>query len=1357
MVWGVRGAIAISNIPKTGQLPTQGSPSSAPCDGLLHSFLLPSVTRTPDAIAIDVPPGQGRPERQSLTYAQLDEAATRLARHLASRITERGDKAGEAIVALLIARNSPSLYVAQIAVMRAGAAFTCLDPSFPDDRLGEILEDAQPVAVLADGPGCDRLGGFALPFGLIMDAEALMRAEPPEAALPGVSPESLAYVIYTSGTTGKPKGVLVEHRNIANLVAGDIAEFGLGAGDRVVQGSSSAYDSSIEEIWLALASGACLVLMDDATARLGPDIIEWLRREGVTVFCPPPTLLRSSGCHDPARALPALRLLYVGGEALPQDLADLWSAGRRMVNGYGPTECAVTCLRGDVRVGEEIGIGRPIPGMFAWVLDEQLNEVADGARGELCIAGAGVARGYRHRPDLTAEKFVDHPLFGRLYRSGDLVHRDGAGDYFYHGRIDAQVKIRGHRVELSEIEQRLSALYGVRSAACTMQVKGASSTLVGFIVPENPDDVPGATALRNTLRATLPGYMVPVQIGVIDELPTTVGGKLDRARLPVLALTADGEMRDIVPPETEMERLIVDAAAYVLHRRGEISVEDDFFLDAAGDSLSAALLVTHLREDARTNWVTVSDIYDKRTPRALAAHAHALIEAGGQEPAELALPRVGRARPVLANIVQIGWLACELFAASWASWAMAFRVMPWVYGAVGPVGFVAVAPLLGMAGLLVYLPCSVALAVLVKRLLIGRYQPIRAAVWSGWYLRHWVVVQICRLIPWPLLQGSGLQQSILRLLGARIGRGVHIHRGVDLSRGGWDLLEIGDHVTLGQDVMVGLADLDRGDVVIGPIALGDGATLETRAGIGGWCRMGRGSQLAALSALNPGAEIPDGELWDGVPAHAVGLAPATPDITAGKAMSVWRWDICATLGEAGLGLAAALPAQGLAVAACWMAGLRSGDLWRWAIHPSFTTRVGALVMGLTFVSLPLTLVWSACMMRLMGPVRPGVYPRHSAAYLRAWLKAGMLNIAGEWLTGTIFWPRWLRLAGMRIGPKCEISTIIDVVPELVEIGEETFFADGIYLGGGHIQQGTVTLGLTRLGRNTFLGNHVVIPPGEQLPSDILIGIATRANAREIASGQSRFGHPSFDLPRRAVVDADRSLTHEPSLLRYSSRVFWEVARFALPLLPLVLTAVWWMMLIWAEGAMSPLAYDLVAIPLATLVPLMALCGAVLVMKWALIGRVRPGQHALWSCWCSRWDYVYVAWARYANRILRRMEGTFLLNWYLRAMGLTIGKRAVLGPQFAQVVDPDMIEIGDDATVCAMFQAHTFEDRVLKVDRVRIGRGATVSRGTVPLYGAVIDERTHVGPNSVIMKHEHLLPGLRYQGVPSRVLGDEFEH
>ena len=1329
-------------------------PQTPRCDvprkDLLHTFLDAPLARDRSAVAIDVPPGRDRPARQILSYGDLDALATRIARHLAGRIT------GEAIVALLIARTSPLLYAAQIAVLRVGGAFTCLDPAFPDERMAEILADAAPVVVLADAAGLDRLDLLDLPPGLVIDAVALARTSPRAVVLPGaLAPSQLAYVIYTSGTTGTPKGVQVEHRNIANLVAGDIAEFGLGPGDRVVQGSSSAYDSSLEEMWLALASGATLVVMDDAAVRLGPDVIGWLRDERVTVFCPPPTLLRATGCADPQSALPELRLLYVGGEALPQDLADCWAAGRRMVNGYGPTECAVTCLRCDVVPGRPVGIGFAVPGMMAWVLDQALEPVADGAQGELCIGGAGVARSYRHREELTAEKFVDHPRLGRIYRTGDLVDCDPEGCFFYHGRIDAQVKIRGYRVELGEIEARLAALAGVRAAACRLQPSGAGHELVGFVVPVDLSLPPPPDVLRDALARQLPGYMVPVQIGVIADLPTSVGGKLDRARLPLLTLKPATGARPVVAPRGEMEGLIVAAVADVLRRDHAVSVEDDFFADLGGDSLSAAMLVTLLRDDPRTNWVAVSDIYEARTARALAGQAQGFYESGLAPPVELDQPRVGTVRPVLANVVQIGWLAAELCAAGWLAWVMAFVVFPGVYGRVGPVAFVALTPLIALGSLTLYIPLSVVLAVAIKRALIGKYQPIRARVWSAWYLRHWIVVSAARLIPWPLLQGSGLQQAILRALGARIGRGVHIHRGVDLARGGWDLLDIGDDVAIGQDAMIGLADLDRGDVVIGPITLEPGATMLTRAGIGGWCRMGRDSQLTALSVLNPGLVIPAGELWDGVPARPKGFAPAPPaPVTDG--LPHMLWDALAMVCEAGLGFATVLPAQALAVILCAATGTRAADVWRWAWHPTFATRAGVVVLVVTVVSLPLTLVWTALMMRLMGPVRPGTISRWSLAYLRAWLKAGMLTLSGEWLTGTMFWPRWLRLAGMDIGTACEISTIIDVVPELVTIGAETFFADGIYLGGGIVRHGTVRLGHTALGRNTFLGNHVVIPPGEHLPDDILIGIATPANAAEIATGAARFGHPAFDLPRREVIALDRSLTFDPSPLRYANRLFWEALRFVLPVLPVVLTAEWFRALTAARGAVTPAVYVLVIIPLVTLMPLLALCGTVLGLKWVLIGRVKPGQHALWSCWCSRWDYVYVAWARYAATILRRLDGTFLLPIYLRAMGLKIGRRVVLGPQFAQVVDPDMIEIGDGATVSAMFQAHTFEDRVLKVDRVRIGAGATMARGTVPLYGAVIDDRTHLGANSVVMKREHLLPGLRYQGVPSHALGEEAE-
>ncbi|MBU6266839.1 MAG: amino acid adenylation domain-containing protein [Sphingomonadales bacterium] len=1315
----------------------------------LQRFLRVRAAAMPDAVALEIPPGKDRPGRDALTYGELDALSDRLARHLTPRIV------GESIVVLLLPRASRLNLLAQLAVLKAGGAYTCLDPGFPAERIGEIFADAAPVAVLADAAGLARLAPLGLAAGLALDAAVLLAEEPPAVELPEVAPARLAYVIYTSGTTGKPKGVMVEHRAIANLVAGDLAEFALGPGDRVVQGSSSAYDSSIEETWLALASGATLVVMDDAAARLGPDIVGWLQAERATVFCPPPTLLRSSGCADPAAALPDLRLLYVGGEALPRDIADLWAAGRRMVNGYGPTECAVTCVRGDVLPDRAITIGKPVPGMAALVLDEALEPVSAGAQGELCMSGAGLARGYRNLPDFTAQKFVDHPTLGRVYRTGDLVHCDADGDYHYHGRIDAQVKLRGYRIELGEIEARLDGMAGVRAAACRLQGEAGVQELVAWVVPDGDaadGDAPDGDALRAELARTLPGYMVPRGIGFLDELPTTVGGKLDRKALPELALApvAEGE---IVAPEGPVETLLAAAAADILKRPDGVSVTADFFEGLGGDSLSAAMLVTLLREHDHTEWITVSDIYEARTIRALALRADRAVPSEDLARAEIG-QREGVRRPLLTGLVQTAWLLAMVCVGSWASWVLAFIVFPLLFGRLGLVGFIVLSPLLAAAAALLWLPLSVGLAVLAKRVLIGRYRAIRSPVGSSWYARHWLVVQLARLIPWGMLQGSRMQLSVLRALGATIGQGVHIGAGVELRRGGWDLLVLEDDVAVGVDGVLGLVELDRGDVVVGPVTLGRGATLQTRAGLCGGASMGAGSQLGALSILNPGQHVPDGALWSGVPAVPAGIAPAAKAVDPGvTAMAPWAHDGLMALADGGMAFVAALPAALLAVGLCWAAGVDVNAVWRWLWNPVFSGRIIALLLGLTFVATPVTLVWQALLLRMIGRVKPGTIPRWCGAHIRAALKADMVRQAGEWLSGTVFYAKWLKLAGMDIGPKCEISTIIDVVPELVTIGAETFFADGIYLGGGHAQAGTVTLAHTHLGRNTFLGNHAVVPAGEQLPDDILFGIATLAEGAKIKSGGARFGQPSFDLPRREVVAVDRRMTHDPSPIRYANRVIWELARFALPILPLLLGAGWYAVLAHARGA-SAMAMFAAVLPGATLAVLVALCLAVTVLKWVLIGRVKPGQHALWSCWCSRWDFVYVAWAQWAYAVLVRLEGTWLLPWYLRAMGLRIGKGVVLGPEFAQVVDPDMIFIEDGATASPYFQAHTFEDRVLKVGHVRIGKGATVSRGTVPLYGAVVGEGARVGPHSVIMKEEHLLPGVDYQGVPTRVYGRE---
>jgi non-ribosomal peptide synthetase-like protein len=609
-----------------------------------------------------------------------------------------------------------------------------------------------------------------------------------------------------------------------------------------------------------------------------------------------------------------------------------------------------------------------------------------------------------------------------------------------------------------------------------------------------------------------------------------------------------------------------------------------------------------------------------------------------------------------------------------------------------------------------------------------------------------MVQQVASAIPWWLMEGTGFQTMALRALGARIGRRVHIHRGVNLAQGGWDLLELGDDVTIGQEAILGLVELEDGDILVRPVRLGNGATMETRAGVEGDTRMEAGAQLTALSWLPPGGRIPPGERWDGIPAKPAGYAPARPETAAGLPPALH--DVLMVLARCGCGsLPTVIPGL-LAALAALALGLNAERIAGWLDNPIVPAAVLLAGLGLLTASLPVTLALEAWMVRAMGRVPEGAISRWSLPYIRVRMKAEMLEAAGGWLAGALFWPVWLRWAGMKVGRGCEISTILDTAPEMVEIGAGTFLADGIYIGGPRIDRGTVTLARTRLGSGVFLGNHVVIPAGRNLPDDVLLGVCTVAS-EAMESGRSWFGHPPFELPRREVVACDQRLTVKPSAVRYLTRLFWELLRFGLPIPPVLAGLAWLRAVAAAESAGGWIAVSAVVCG-AGLAAEAALCLLAVAVKWGLLGRIRPGQHPFWSCWCGRWDFLYVAWENWARATMAHLEGTLLLSWYLRAMGMKLGKRVVLGPGFAQVVDPDMLIVEDGATVNAMFQAHTFEDRVLKMDYVHVRRDATLGTASVPLYGADIGAGAYVAPHSVVMKGEHLLPGVRYEGAPTQV-------
>ncbi|MFM1868832.1 MAG: hypothetical protein RL591_2240, partial [Planctomycetota bacterium] len=884
--------------------------------------------RAPDSIALDIP------NVAAWSYAELDRSAARVADLVRECLQNR--PARDAVVAVALSRRDPWLFASLLGVMRAGAAYVAIDPAFPAKQAATILEDAGAIALVADEARAAEIfaqstSAHRVPCLSPCLSPATRTAENPDAhartnnhrtavPLPPAA-DSLAYVIYTSGTTGNPKGVEIEHRSLFNLVDGDRREFALGPHDRVAQGSSASYDSSVEEMWLAWAVGGTVVVMDDETTRLGPDLLPWLIEQEITVLCPPPTLLRTLACEDPQRTLPKIRLLYVGGEALPPDIADLWSRGRRLENGYGPTECTVTCLRSTVHSGQEVTIGRAIQGSFAAVVDPDdpmLRVIDDDARGEpilgelilgeLVVGGASLARGYRGQPDVTRARFIDHPQLGRVYRTGDLVHRDLRGEFHYHGRIDAQVKLRGYRVELGAIEAKLAAHPSVLEAASTVEDANTPRARLVAHVVARAGAVIDATQLRNALAAELPPYMVPVAIAAIDAIPRSVGGKLDRKRLPrIIDTPREKRERAFVAPVTATERAVASALAKALGRGNRaaedgaqneadsfVSIDDDIFDDLGLDSLTIAIAISHLRADEQTRAATVRIAYEHRTARAMAravdnarARSDSKVAAKNRAnapsachgtPSESARAHVrGTSRPITFTLAQSAFLGVLLVALAQLLWIPTVGVQlehAWLDGGLATIAVALVAG----ATIVAYTGLAIAVGIAAKWLLIGRYTPMRVRAFSGWHLRHWIVVRLVSLAPWEMLEAVGLAPYALRLLGARIGRNVHIHRGVRLTDGGWDLITLEDDATIGQDACLRAVELEAGTIVVGPVTVHRGATLETRAGLSPGAELGEGSILRALSNLSPGI-VESHALLDGIPAERLANAPLPPSVT----------------------------------------------------------------------------------------------------------------------------------------------------------------------------------------------------------------------------------------------------------------------------------------------------------------------------------------------------------------------------------------------------------------------------------------------------------------------------------------------
>jgi amino acid adenylation domain-containing protein len=591
-----------------------------PDDRCVPDLVAAQAAATPDEPALVGPD-------QHLSYGELLDRADRLA----SVLREHG--VGPEQLGAVLVRRSPGLAVAALAILRAGGAYTPLDVAYPPDRIRAVLDDVRPRVVITDGAGSARVP--AGPWQVVsLDAPL-----PPARALGGPAAaaraDHLAYVVYTSGSTGRPRGVEITHRSLLNLVFWHCRAFPLAAGDRTTQYASPGFDAAVWELWPPLVAGASVHFPPDAIRPDPERLRDWLVEHRIAVsFLPTPVAERIMTLPWPPAT--ALRLLLTGGDTLHQ-----WPRPGlpfTLINNYGPTEATVVATSGVVpwASGEPLpSIGWPIDNTEIHVVDERLRPVPPGVVGELLIGGAGLARGYRNQPELTAERFVWHAPGGerrtRLYRTGDLAVRRPDGRLMFCGRRDDQVKVRGHRIETEEVAAALDAHPSVQASAVVGRAHGDDTRLVAYVVPA-PGAAPAAAVLRQALARTLPDVMVPSLFVRVEALPLTPNGKVDRAGLPVP--DAGNVLRDeaLAAASTPVEVYLADTVAGLLGL-DRVGLTDNFFM-LGGHSLLGTQLIARIRQTFGVD-LSLRTIFDYPTVAGLAGEVERARNASAR-PGDLA-------------------------------------------------------------------------------------------------------------------------------------------------------------------------------------------------------------------------------------------------------------------------------------------------------------------------------------------------------------------------------------------------------------------------------------------------------------------------------------------------------------------------------------------------------------------------------------------------------------------------------------------------------------------------------------------------------------------------------------------------
>ena len=1300
-------------------------------DETLVDIFKASASRNPGKLALSL---IGTSE--TLSYAELDQRSDRVAASLARHGVRRGDFVG------LWLKRSLDLHVALLGILKAGAAYIPFDAEAPADRVGSCLADCGARLLVSHAAMGAETAKLASPATTL---ESLLAADGSPEQIEPARTEDPAYAIYTSGSTGKPKGIVITHRNICHYLRSGNEALGFRETDVVLQQASVAFDLSLEEIFVPYLVGATLKVATMETVKQTDRLPEIIEAEGITVIDTVPTLLSMF-----ERDVPSLRVIVLGGEACPPALVERFAKpGRFLFNTYGPTETTVVATYTELKPGEPVTIGKPIANYTAYVVDDNMQLVPPGTTGELVVGGPGVAKGYINLAEMTSKKFVANPFDPAslrdpiLYRTGDAVSLDPHGRFAFHGRIDDQVKIRGYRIELGEIESLIVEEPGVRTAAVAVhQHPTAGETLVAHVVSsEEKFDVEAA---KKALAVKVPPYMVPPVWQLHDTLPRLASGKVDRKALAVLPITtATADQGEQEEPRTPTEARLLTAAKSVLGLP-VVNFDSDFFTDLGGHSLIAARFVSELRKTPELASIALQDMYSLRTLRKIGAALDDRAVAGKInltfDPPPLwrrFLCGLGQliALPFIIAIVTAQWMGLLL-----SSIYLVRDETPLL---------IEVATLCS-----IYVSLNLGakfVVVAMKWLVIGRTKPGVYPMWGWYYYRLWLMQRIVHLTAHKFLQGTPLMRLYLRALGAKVGRDAIIN---EFEEGAIDLVTFGPRASLGAKVKLANVEVVGNLVYVGTIEIGADAHVGNGCVIGHNAKLGEGCELGDLTAIAPGGVVGDYEKWDGTPAKKVGMIdkaslPEHPELS--KRARMWQavgyffaYNLIMMIG-----LLPIFPAFYV---------LYNIDNWTtgdfdyhvpWHLVPLYAWPAA---LALVFVSMGVAIVMRWIL--LPDRVQPGSYSIFSGFYFRKWMLGVMVESLLETLNSlyaTLFMRNWYRLMGCKLGRGTEISANFAGRYDLIEMGENNFIGDQCIFGDEDIHRGWMILKRLKTGDRVFFGNNAVIAQNSVIESDSLIGVKSRMpDSLHVKAGETWFGSPAIQLPTRQKVVLSGNWTYEPPRHMLWGRFIFEAMHTSFPTAVLITIAY--------------ITADMIAIPIDkgqywTALGIFMAAGIInsfimyffsVSFKWVAMGIYRPIMKPMWSWWAMRTEAVAVFYGGLAGKVLLEyLRGTPFLPWLLRPYGMKVGRGVYINS--TDLTEFDCIRIGDFSAINmqAEIQTHLYEDRVMKVGRIDIGKGVTIGAGTTVLYDTKIEDWVQVGPLSLLMKGETLPTNTVWSGSPTQ--------